>query len=145
MRTLVIFLILSLVPLQWGNDLDAAKKLAHDQNKLILLNFSGSDWCAPCILTRRDYFESETFMQMANENLVLVNADFPRKKKNQLPADQAKKNDALAEKYNKEGNFPYTLLLDANGNVLRSWKGKPEVPVDKWVAEIKGVCLNRKK
>ena len=145
MRTLVIFLILSLVPLQWGTDLDAAKKLAHDQNKLILLNFSGSDWCAPCILTRRDYFESETFIQMAKEDLVLINADFPRKKKNQLPADQAKKNDALAEKYNKEGNFPYTLLLDANGNVLRSWKGKPEVQVEKWVAEIKGVCLNRKK
>ncbi len=145
MRTLVFFLILSLVPLQWGNDLDAARKLAHDQNKLILLNFSGSDWCAPCILTRREYFESENFMQMAKENLVLVNADFPRKKKNQLSADQSKKNDALAEKYNKEGNFPYTLLLDANGNVLRSWKGKPEVPVEKWVAEIKGVCLNGKK
>lgn len=110
-----------------------------------MLNFSGSDWCAPCILTKKEYFESESFAKMAKDNIVLVNADFPRKKKNQLSPEQTKKNEALAEKYNKEGNFPYTLLLDADGKVIKAWKGKPEAPVEKWVAEVKSICDSHKK
>lgn len=82
---------------------------------------------------------------MAGQNLVLLNADFPRRKKNLLPPEQAKKNDALAERYNKEGNFPLTLLLDANGKVLRSWKGRPEKSVEKWTQEISEACSPRKK
>lgn len=144
MKTLLI-LFLVLIPFQWGTDLDSAKKTAKEKNQLILLNFSGSDWCAPCILTKREYFESESFIKMAKDNLVLVNADFPRRKKNQLSAEQTKKNEALAEKYNKEGNFPYTLLLDADGKVIKSWIGKPEAPVEKWVDEIKSICKSRKK
>ena len=81
---------------------------------------------------------------MARENLVLVNADFPRKKKNQLSDLQVKRNEALAEKYNKEGAFPYTLLLNADGKVLKTWKGKPAVPVEKWTQEIKALCLANK-
>jgi len=142
MKTLLILLI-AIIPLQWGNDLDAAKKTAKNENKLILLNFSGSDWCAPCILTKKEYFESESFTGMAKDNLVLVNADFPRKKKNQLSAQQISKNEALAEKYNKEGNFPYTLLLDANGTIIKTWKGKPNAPVEKWVNEIRVICKSR--
>ncbi len=141
---LFAFLLLVLIPLQWEPDFENAKKTAKEKHELILLNFSGSDWCAPCILTRRDYFENEAFLRMAKENLVMVNADFPRKKKNQLSAEAIKQNDALAEKYNKEGNFPYTLLLDANGKVLKSWKGKPGVPVEKWTQEIKTICDSHK-
>lgn len=144
MKALLI-LIVALIPLQWGTDLDAAKKTAREKNQLILLSFSGSDWCAPCILTKREYFENESFLKMAKDNLVLVNADFPRKKKNKLSEEQAKKNDALAEKYNKEGNFPLTLLLDANGKVLKSWKGKPEATVEEWVTEVRKICTSHKK
>lgn len=144
MKALII-LFFALLPLQWGTDFEAAKKTAKEKHRLILLNFSGSDWCAPCIQTKKEYFGSDVFISMANDNLVLVNADFPRRKKNQLSEAQTKQNEALAEKYNKEGNFPYTLLLDADGKVLKSWKGKPEKSVSSWVAEVKSVCESYKR
>ena len=142
MKALII-LFIAVLPLQWGTDMDTAKREAKESHKLILLNFSGSDWCAPCIQTKKEYFESDAFQKMAKDHLVLVNADFPRRKKNQLSEAQTKKNEALAEIYNKEGNFPYTLLLDANGKVLRSWKGKPDMPVDQFVSEVQSVCTHK--
>jgi len=128
------------LPIQWEPSFENAKKTAKEKEELILLNFSGSDWCGPCIVLRRDYLESEVFTAMANENLVLVNADFPRKKKNIGTAEVVKRNEALAEQYNKEGSFPLTLLLNADGKVIKSWRGKPEVSVEKWTSEIKAIC-----
>ena len=129
-----------MLPIQWEPSFENAKKTAKEKEELILLNFSGSDWCGPCIVLRRDYLESEVFTAMANENLVLVNADFPRKKKNIGTAEVVKRNEALAEQYNKEGSFPLTLLLNADGKVIKSWRGKPEVSVEKWTSEIKAIC-----
>jgi len=140
-----LVLLIAAFTVQWEPDFDSAKKIAKEKNELILLNFSGSDWCGPCILLRKDYLDNADFLQMANDNLVLVNADFPRKKKNQPAPEQIKKNEALAEKYNKMGNFPYTLLLDADGNVIKTWTGKPEAPVEVWVNEIKALCDAHKK
>ena len=60
---------------------------------------------------------------MADTSLVMVNADFPRNKKNLLDAETRKQNDALADKYNPEGKFPFTLLLDADGKVLKHGRG----------------------
>ncbi|NDI99488.1 thioredoxin family protein [Flavobacterium sp. LaA7.5] len=137
-------LFIALLPLQWGTDFDAAKKTAKNEHKLILLNFSGSDWCAPCIVTKREYFENDAFKKMAEKNLVLVNADFPRKKKNQLAPEQVKKNEAVAEMYNKKGYFPFTVLIDANGKVLKEWQGKPTASVDEWVKEVEGICRQYK-
>eukprot|EP01137_Pigoraptor_chileana_P023006 Opistho-2@88634 len=106
---IVALLMLFILPIQWEPSFENAKKTAKEKHELILLNFSGSDWCGPCIVTRRDYLESEVFTKMANDNLVLVNADFPRKKKNIPSADVVKRNEALAERYNKKGDFPCTL------------------------------------
>src|ERR1700761_808109 len=103
----------------WMADFDKAKEEAKRTGKPILLNFSGSDWCIPCIKTKKEIFEKEVFTKFADANLVLVNADFPRLKKNSLSKEQTKQNEALAERYNKAGIFPYTLLLDANGKVLK--------------------------
>ena len=140
----IALLLLFVIPTQWEPDFENAKKIAKEKHELILLNFSGSDWCGPCIMLRKDYIDSDTFQGMAKGNLVMVNADFPRKKKNQLSAEQVKRNEALAEKYNKQGQFPYTLLLDANGKVLKTWAGKPEVSVEKWTQEIKSICIANK-
>ncbi|MFX5526316.1 thioredoxin family protein, partial [Acinetobacter baumannii] len=81
------------------------------------------DWCAPCIRMHKDIFDSEIFQQYAQSKLILVRADFPRSKKNQLAKEQQKQNDQLADKYNPNGIFPYTLLLDENGKILKSWEG----------------------
>ena len=92
--------------------MDEAKMLAQKEHKHILLNFSGSDWCGPCIRLHKEIFDSEAFQQFAETNLVLVNADFPRLKKNQLSASQQKINDAIADQYNSKGIFPFTVLLN---------------------------------
>jgi thiol-disulfide isomerase/thioredoxin len=144
MKLITMFLLLTVLPINWESDFNNAKKNAKEKNELILLNFSGSDWCGPCIITRRDYLENPSFADMANENLILVNADFPRKKKNIGTPEQVKRNEELAEIYNKEGSFPLTLLLDANGKVLKSWHGKPEMTPDEWTAEIKAICDNKR-
>ncbi len=132
--------LLFLIPIQWEPNFETAKKTAKEKHQLILLNFSGSDWCGPCILFRKEYLESDTFSALANDHLVLVNADFPRKKKNLGSPELVKRNEALAEQYNKQGNFPFTLLLNADGKVLKTWIGKPESSVEKWTTEVKAVC-----
>ncbi|MNL16868.1 hypothetical protein D3C87_1379260 [compost metagenome] len=67
---------------------------------------------------------------------MLVRADFPRLKKNRLSVEQTRLNEALAERYNPEGKFPYTVLTDENGKVIRSWDGFPELSPEQFVLEI---------
>jgi thioredoxin-related protein len=96
---------------------------ASSEHKNVLLIFSGSDWCIPCIRMEKEVFEKEAFDHYAKQHLVVVHADFPRLKKHQLPKDQQKQNEALAEQYNKQGSFPFTVLVDASGKVLKEWEG----------------------
>lgn len=132
--TLLFHIFLNL--LVWGSDFSIAQQNAKQQHRLILLNFSGSDWCGPCIKLKKDVFESAEFTAFAEGNLELIRADFPRLKKNQLAKDQQAKNDALAEKYNSSGKFPLTLLINEQGKVLKEWEGY-QPSVAKFLAEIK--------
>jgi len=128
----------------WHVNLDEAKQIAQKEHKHILLNFSGSDWCGPCIRMHNEIFGSEVFKKMADTDLVLVNADFPRNKKNQLPSKQQEINNAMADKYNSQGKFPYTLLLDANGKVLKEWDGLPNETPDAFTIEVRnGIYADR--
>ena len=122
----------------WQHDFQHAKTQAESEHNLILLNISGSDWCLPCIRMKQDVFESPVFVQFAS-NLVLVNADFPRKNKNRLPEELVTQNEKLAEQYNPEGLFPLTLLLDAQGKVIHRWAGEP-LTADVFVSEVKHAC-----
>jgi len=138
MKTLLM--ILAIVPftsITWLNDFDQAKDQAKDNNKMILLNFSGSDWCAPCIKMKKEIFESEQFQEFADANLILVRADFPRTKKNQLDAKQREHNERLAEQYNPNGKFPLTLLLDSNGTVKQEWDGYSNMTVDAFIDQVR--------
>jgi len=142
MKLLAIYFILIFsASVTWMGDFDAAKvKAAHD-HKLILVNFSGSDWCGPCIRLRKEILESDAFTNYAADKLVLVRADFPRQKKNQLSKEQVKLNEALADKYNPDGKFPYTLLIDENGKILRSWDGFPDETPEQFITQINSVKL----
>jgi thioredoxin-related protein len=120
----------------WLTDFEQAKKQAQEKHALILLNFSGSDWCGPCVRLHKEIFDGEAFTKMAGQKLVLLNADFPRLKKNQLTAQQQKQNDMLAEKYNPEGHFPLTVLLNAKGVVLKTWEGYPRQGVEGFISEM---------
>jgi thioredoxin-related protein len=121
----------------WLTNFDEAKDMAGKENKFILLNFSGSDWCAPCIKMKQEVFQNEAFMSIADEQLVLIRADFPRSKKNQLSNEHKAHNEALAEEFNPLGKFPYTLLLDKNGKVLKEWDGYEFASQDKFIAALK--------
>lgn len=125
--------------------LESEKKKAGENQQLILLYFSGSDWCVPCIKLHRDYFDNEGFKKMADSLLILVNADFPRNKKNQQDVNTRKRNEALADKFNPKGIFPYTLLLDAHGEIIKAWDGLPRTDAAAFTSEVRALCMNNKK
>ena len=134
---LIIPICLFFSSLEWLNDFEVAKELAVRQHKSILLNFSGSDWCGPCIKMKKEVFESQAFAELAEKKLVLVRADFPRSKKNQLSKEQQRHNEALADEYNPSGKFPLTLLLDEKGKVIKAWDGYVFESQDKVLTELK--------
>ncbi len=87
----------------WESDFEKAQEKAAQENKKLLLIFSGSDWCIPCIRLDREVWQNKDFMAYAKEKLVLYRADFPKRKKNHLSPALATKNNALAEVYNPKG------------------------------------------
>lgn len=141
MKSLLLFccatFLLTTTSIQWRTDFEKAKEDAAASQKRILLSFSGSDWCVPCIKMKKEIFDNAAFTDFANDKLILIKADFPRLKKNQLTREQLKQNEILAERYNKEGLFPYTVLLDADGRVLKSWNGLPNMSPQEFVDNIR--------
>ncbi|MUH37876.1 thioredoxin family protein [Zobellia amurskyensis] len=117
---ILFFLMLatSLSAQQWGENFADVLALAKKDDKTILLVFSGSDWCAPCIKLDKAIWQSEEFKQFSRQNLITYKADFPRKKANRLSDNLTEQNNKLAEKYNPQGHFPLVVLLDGNGGVL---------------------------
>ena len=138
--TSILFSTILFLNASWQTDFERAKSEAKTENKFILLNFSGSDWCVPCIRLHKEIFNSEVFTKYADDNLVLVNTDFPRLKKNMLSKEQQKQNDALADKYNTDGAFPLTLLLDADGKVIKKWDGFPSETAAEFTNDVKAAA-----
>ncbi len=122
MRKLLLLFALAIsnfaVSQEWQTNFEEAKKIATEQDKNVVIVFSGSDWCAPCIKLDKNIWQSEAFKKEAAAEWVLVKANFPRKKANELPKEQTEHNRKLAEKYNVEGSFPLVVVLDKNGKVL---------------------------
>jgi len=96
----------------WLTDYPEAQQLAKAKQKLVLLNFTGSDWCGWCIKLDREVFSKPEFHQYAEKNLVLVEIDFPRRK--EQTASLKQQNAKLAEQYEIQG-FPTIIVLDSNG------------------------------
>ena len=106
--------------LAWQTDYAAAKSAATQQNKFILLDFTGSDWCPYCIQMDKEVFAKPVFSTFAGQKLILVKLDFPRKA-NQSAAEKSQ-NQELANKYSIEG-FPTYVLLDPAGKEVRRQVG----------------------
>lgn len=102
----------------WNTNFEEVKAKAEKENKNILLVFSGSDWCGPCIKLEKVVWKSPEFQVEADKNWVIYRADFPNKRKNKLAPDMVETNNKLAEKYNKNGIFPLVMLLDPKGKVI---------------------------
>lgn len=132
-KLLIVFFMVfsaSLFSQDWVFNFDKAKAIAKKENKTIIMVFQGSDWCAPCIKLDKEIWQTETFKSYAKDHFVMLKLDFPKRKKNALDAEQEKHNNALAEKYNKNGYFPYVVVLDSKGNQLGSTGYKKITPKD---------------
>ncbi|WP_281239599.1 thioredoxin family protein [Flavobacterium praedii] len=122
MKYLIYFFLLLMTSFgysqNWNTNFEDAKAKAENENKNILLVFSGSDWCGPCIKLDKVVWQSPEFQAEADKSWVIYKADFPKKKANQLSPELTESNNKLAEKYNKSGSFPLVLLLDKKGKVI---------------------------
>jgi thioredoxin-related protein len=125
---------------EWIYDFDAAKKKAAAENKNILLVFSGSDWCARCIELEKMVWQSDAFKTEAKKSWVLLRADFQQKKGNPEPVDVNDMKIILAEKYNRDGFFPYIVLLDKNGKVLGKSGFEEFATAEEYIAHFKGLA-----
>lgn len=122
----------------WKSNFEEAKTEAKASNKKIILVFSGSDWCAPCIKLDKNIWQSQEFKTYSDANYILYKADFPKKKGNQLPEELKKQNLALAEKYNQNGNYPLVVVLDGNGKAL-GMTGYQNISPSEYINVLKGL------
>ena len=124
MKKSILFLIFTffsfglLSAQEWQEDMETAQEMAQATDRPIVLVFQGSDWCAPCIKLDREIFQSEQFKLYAKDHFVMLQADFPKKKKNALSPELTAQNNALAEQFNKRGIFPFVVIIDKDLNVL---------------------------
>ncbi|MGF1560123.1 MAG: thioredoxin family protein [Flavobacteriaceae bacterium] len=124
------FCAISVFSQDWQASYQEAVKASAENNEPIILVFSGSDWCAPCIKLDKNIWQSPKFKTYANEHYVLYRADFPRKKANQLSAERTMENVELADRYNPKGYFPLVVVLDKKGKVLGTTGYKKLTPTE---------------
>lgn len=98
--------------LNWTTDLGKAIETAKVENKAVLVNFTGSDWCKWCFKLRGEVFSQDEFKEYAAENLILVKVDFPRS----IPQSNQTKayNQSLAQKFGVQG-YPTIIIINSQG------------------------------
>jgi protein disulfide-isomerase len=104
----------------WTDNYEKALATAKAENKLVLADFTGSDWCGWCIKLHDEVFSKPEFKEYAGKNLVLLELDFPNKKK--LDDAVVKQNSELKTKHGISG-FPTLVVFDGEGKELAKWVG----------------------
>lgn len=117
----------------WLTDFPKAQAQAKAEKKLLLLDFTGSDWCPPCKALAKNVFAKPEFAAYAQTNLVLVEVDFPNSKPQS--AELKKANEALQEKFKIE-SYPTVIVLDAEGKQLYRKSGYGGTTVKDYIAEL---------
>jgi thioredoxin-related protein len=111
--------------LEWLTDVPKAQAQAKKEGKLVMMDFTGSDWCGWCIKLHKEVFSQDEFADYAKKNLVLVEVDFPRKK--EQPEQLKKSNQDLQEKYKIEG-YPTIIVLNGDGKKVGELGYQPGGP-----------------
>jgi thioredoxin-related protein len=96
----------------WSVSLPQAQAQAKAENKFVVMDFTGSDWCPWCIKLDKEIFSTPEFADFASKNLVLVEVDFPRRKPQSTKLKRA--NRSLEEKFKVEG-YPTVVVLNSEG------------------------------
>lgn len=112
--------------LNWEENLETALQKAKTENKAVLVNFTGSDWCQWCIRLSDEVFSKSEFEEYAEDNLVLVRLDFPRSI--EQSAETKAYNNQLAQRYGIQG-FPTILLFNSQGKMVLQTGYQPGGPV----------------
>lgn len=125
---------------EWQTDYEQALVTARNSNKCVLLDFTGSDWCGPCIEMNKVVFSKAAFQNYATKNLVLVEIDYPRRKT--LSEQVTKQNERLKDQYGIDrSGYPTVILLSPAGKILGQLEGySGERPADiiAWVEKLCG-------
>lgn len=121
---------------QWEEDFVLAQEMASQEQKKLLLVFSGSDWCIPCIRLEKEVWQDSVFLAYAKEKLVLYRADFPKRKKNQLSPALKAKHESLAAQYNPKGYFPWVVVFGEDKAVKGTFVYTKD-PVAHYIEQIK--------
>ena len=120
----------------WLTNIEKAQAIAKKEGKMVLVDFTGSDWCPPCKALHSKVLATDEFKAYAKKNLVLVEIDFPRRKK--LSAEQKAYNDAQAKKYGL-GGVPMVLVFDSKGKQVHKEVGfRGETP-KKYINKLKNL------
>jgi thioredoxin-related protein len=107
---------------EWETNYDKALATAKAENKRVLLDFTGSDWCGPCISLKKKVFTQPEFADYAAKNFVLVEVDYPNKKV--LPDAVKQQNERLKKQYGIEDKgYPTIVVLGSDGKVLGEFSG----------------------
>jgi protein disulfide-isomerase len=123
----------------WLTDVPKAVAQAKAENKVVLLDFTGSDWCSWCIKFKKEALDAQDFKDYAAKNLVLVELDFPHKTPQSEALKQA--NQALAEKYNVSG-FPTFVALNKDGKEIGRQVGYDTGGAAAFIAKLNGFKKN---
>ena len=105
---------------EWLTELPAAQAKAAAENKAILVDFTGSDWCGWCIRLRKNVFDTPEFDSYVKDKFVLLEIDLPHG--NKLTPEQKAVNEALAKRFKITG-FPTVLVLTPNAEVAGGFGG----------------------
>ena len=119
----------------WLTDLPKAQAQAKSENKIVLMDFTGSDWCGWCIKFKKEVLDTPAFQAYAAKNVVLVELDYPNKKVQS--ADLKKANAALKDQYKIEG-FPTLVVLDKAGKEIGRQVGYSEGGPKAFIAKLEG-------
>jgi thioredoxin-related protein len=118
----------------WTVDFEAAKKSAAQEDKGLLLEFTGSDWCPPCKSLKKKVLDSQAFKEALPKDYVLVKLDFPRDKSNQTQ-EEIQQNQQLQEKFQISG-FPTIILADAEGRPFYQKVGYGGTPANDYIQDL---------
>ena len=119
----------------WLTDLPKAQAQAKTENKIVLMDFTGSDWCGWCIKFKKEVLDTAEFQAYAAKNVVLVELDFPHKK---VQADDLKKANAALNQQYKINGYPTLVVLDKNGKEIGRQVGYAEGGPKAFIAKLEG-------
>lgn len=105
----------------WLTNYDAALVKAQNENKNVLVFFTGSDWCAPCKMLKKDLFETTAFQDISNDYVKLY-IDIPMNR-DLISAEQLRHNKEVSSRLNRKGSVPLMTILNEKGKELETYSG----------------------